>query len=806
MRETLRARLAKALPLAGGAQALGYNRVVRPSASASHARRIRLSGRVQGVGFRPYVYRLATSLGLAGSVANGPRGVTIEVAGPPAALDAFLERLPREAPPGALLEAVQVEGLEEPAALGQGFRIQRSEPASDARLGLVQADLVPCASCLADLRRPGDRRYRYPFTSCAECGPRFSIVEGLPYERSRTTLRSFPLCGACQAEYEDPSQRRFHAESISCPSCGPRLVAWRAGERAAEGAAALDAARATLLGGGVIALKGLGGWQLVCSAERAEAVARLRRWKGRPSKPLALMAPSLAALRRELSPSALEERALSSPAGPIVLLAGRPGPAVCAGVAPGLTLFGVMLPSTALHHLVSADLGLWLVVTSGNLEGEPTLTDDLEARRVLGPGVDLLLGHGLEIARRADDSLVRAAAGELVLLRRGRGWAGLPLRCEGGPLPLSLALGGHLKATLALGREHEVWVSAHLGDLEGPAARAAHAALARELSRGEPSATLACDLHPDYASTRLAEGLGRPLARIQHHEAHALSVWGERAAGQPALAIVWDGSGWGPDGTIWGGEAFLLRRPLVTRCARLRPFRLPGGVQAIREPRRAAFGLLHALGGVELIEALAPRLECLSCFSAGERALLARALARDLNAPWTSSVGRLFDAVAALLGLSLRSDYEAEAALRLELCARGSGRDAYPLPLLEPARDEPRGGESRGGAPPQLDWAPLVHALLADLEAGSERGLIAARFHRALAAGIVELARWAKQPLVLLGGGCFQNARLLEEVSRGLGAAGFRVAWPRELPPNDGGLALGQLVGSAWAQERAACV
>jgi hydrogenase maturation protein HypF len=764
---------------------------VRPSPSTRKAHRILLSGTVQGVGFRPYVYRLASALELEGQVANGPEGVTIEVCGPRASVEAFLERLPEEAPQGARIGSLAVEPLEAPEDLGPGFRIQPSRPG--ARLGLVQADLVPCPSCLEDLHRPGDRRYRYPFTSCAECGPRFSLVDGLPYERARTTLRRFPLCPDCQAEYEDPSQRRFHAESISCPSCGPQLQAWGAAE--AKGAA-LTRALETLAGGGLIALKGLGGWQLACLAKSAEAVARLRRFKGRPRKPLALMAPDLAAVQRELSPSRLEERALTSPAGPIVLLEGRPGDAVCEGVAPGLSLFGVMLPSSALHHLLAGDLGRWLVVTSGNLEGEPTITDDLEARRVLGRGVDLVLGHDLAIARRADDSLVRVAAGHVVLLRRGRGWAGLPLRCEGGPLPLSLALGGHLKSTLALGREGEVWVSSHLGDLEGPSAREAQAELVREVLSAEPSATLACDLHPDYASTRLAEGLARPLTRVQHHEAHALSVWGERAGGEPALAIAWDGSGWGPDGTIWGGEAFLLRRPHVERCARLRPFRLPGGVQAIREPRRAAFGLLHALGGEELLEALAPELTCLSSFSPPERALLARALARDLNAPWTSSVGRLFDAVAALLDLCQRSSYEAEAALALELCARGPGDRAYPLPLVErPA------GELRW-----LDWAPLIRALLADLAAGAGRELVAARFHRSLAAGIVALARWAEQPLVLLSGGCFQNARLLEEVSRGLSQAGFRVAWPRELPPNDGGLGLGQLVAGAWAQERAECV
>jgi hydrogenase maturation protein HypF len=585
------------------------------------------------VGFRPHAYRIAREFGLAGWVRNDGGGVRIEVEGPAAALEDFASALIERAPRSASVEDVARQELE---PLGEsGLEIRQS--AQEGTAVGVQADLAPCAECVRELLDPGERRYRYPFTSCTQCGPRFSILEGLPYDRAKTTMRGFPLCADCRREFDDPGDRRFHAQPLACPACGPRLRL-----QDTEGNEALAAALTRLTEGELLALKGRGGYQLVCRADADEAVERVRAFKRRPDKPLALMVRDLPGARAlcELEPG--EEELLGAPSAPIVLLRRRADAAVAAGVAPDLATLGLMLPATPLHLLLS-EVGP-LVVTSANRSGEPMWIDDDEAATALAPHVDALLVHDRPIANLLDDSVARWAAGRPLLLRRARGYVPLAIPLgELAPAQPVLAHGGHLKATVAVSEGTNAWVSQHVGDLDSPRTREAYEeveATLLGLRRLDPS-TACCDLHPDYGTTRHAEAQGRALIRVQHHEAHVLAVLAEHGRSRDALGIAWDGTGYGEDGTVWGGEALAITATGCERVARLRPFPLPGGEQAVREPRRAALGLLWALDEAADGEG---RAATYGAFSDEERRVLEQALRRGVNAPPTSSVGRLFDA------------------------------------------------------------------------------------------------------------------------------------------------------------------
>lgn len=758
--------------------------MAQPAARTAVRRvRIAVGGAVQGVGFRPYVYRLASALGLAGSVRNGPAGVEIDVEGAEEAIAGLVEGL-RGAPPPARVEGVDYAWLAPTGACGFVIAASATGPGS----ALPLPDLAPCAACLAELHDPADRRFGYAFVSCSQCGPRYSLIASLPYDRERTAMAAFSLCAACAAECADPASRRFHHQANACPVCGPRLTLCDAGGAVlAEGEAAIAAAVRLLRDGGILALKGVGGFQLLTDARDAAAVARLRLRKRRPHKPLAVMFADLAALRAVCRVSSAEQALLESPAAPIVLLDRVPGvpdmtSTLPANLAPGSPRLGAMLPSTPLHALLLERLGFPVVATSGNVSGEPLCARNAEALERLGGIADAFLLHDRDILQPVDDSVMQLAAGRPQVLRLARGLAPLAL---GGDEVAVLALGGHLKNALAVGGAGRIVAGPHIGDLDSdPAlARFDAAMLALPgLSGVEPQA-LACDVHPEYASSLRAAADPRPRQAVQHHHAHVAAVLAEHGLDGEVLGVAFDGTGLGDDGMLWGGEFLYGDSGQVRRVAWLRPFPLPGGERAAREPRRSALGLLYSAYGPDLDG------ETLD-FADGERRLLLQALQRGVNAPPTGSVGRLFDAVAALLGLCQVMSFEGQAAQALQAAAeRVPAQMPYPLDLV---------GDGDGW---QIDWRPMLMALRRERATGHAVPVIAARFHATLAALVVRVAHRLRARRVVLAGGCFQNRRLLAETRTVLERAGIAVWWPQRLPPGDGALAVGQ---AAVAQARLA--
>jgi hydrogenase maturation protein HypF len=745
--------------------------------------RLQVRGAVQGVGFRPFVYRLAGSLGLTGFVQNSTEGVTIEVEGPRATVEEFQARLWAEQPPRAAMAEVVSEDVPFQSAIG--FRIRSSAPAG-SHTAPVLPDAATCPDCLSEILDPGNRRYRYPFTNCTNCGPRYSIVLDLPYDRERTTMASFVLCDACRREYESPDDRRFHAEPIACPECGPRLELSDArGRVLALRDEALLAAAASLRAGGIVAVKGIGGFHLLVDARDETAVRELRRRKRREAKPLAVMGPSLAWARGACFVEDAEARLLSSSAAPIVLLRPRPG-AVAPAVAPGSPSLGVMLPYSPLHHLLLRELGFPVVATSGNVSDEPMCVDGVEALARLAGIASLFLLHDRPIAHRVDDSVVRLIAGRPMLVRRARGYAPSGV-ARVKALPPALALGGHHKNSVALAVGDEVVLSPHVGDLDTAAGLLGHrdvVAALRRFHEVEPR-VVACDLHPDYASSHEARDSGARVIAVQHHHAHLLAAMADHGLNPPVLGFAWDGSGYGPDGTIWGGETLLVRDDGFVRVASLRRFPLPGGEKAVLEPRRAALGALFAILGDRVFDD--PRWRKLCHFRTEEALVLRRMLARGLNCPLTSSAGRLFDAVAALAGLPAIVTFEGQAAMGLEAVLSTAGPGAgYPFSL-----------EAQEGGGLTVDWGPLLTSVLADSASGEPAADISLRFHRTLAHVIVAVAERLSARRVVLTGGCFQNRTLAEWAIAGLRHAGMEPFWHERIPPNDGGLAVGQLLAAA---------
>ncbi len=763
--------------------------------------RIAVRGAVQGVGFRPFVFRLAEDLAVSGWVRNSTLGVSIEVEGRRPVLDVFRARLAAELPPRAAIHSLEASWLD---AVGHaGFQILDSVR-EGAISALVLPDLAMCDDCRREILDPANRRYRYPFTNCTNCGPRFSIIESLPYDRANTSMRHFTMCGACRREYHDPHDRRFHAQPNACPHCGPRLAVWDVtGEVIAEQDAALHAAAAAIRAGDIVAVKGLGGFHLMCDAGNAAAIGHLRKRKHRDEKPFAVMHPDLATVRRHCLVADAEARLLTSPESPIVLLARRADAAdgLAPSLAPGNPNLGVMLPYTPLHELLVRDVGGPVVATSGNQSDEPICTDEHDAIERLATIADLFLVHDRPIVRHVDDSIVRIVLDRELVLRRARGYAPLPIPIKHLSPPV-LAVGAHLKNTVALASGTDIIVSQHIGDLESAEASAAFVKVLTDLPHLYEVAPVAvvADLHPDYRSTRHAASLGLPVSHVQHHVAHVAACMAENELDGPALGVAWDGTGYGLDGTVWGGEFFAVNGGSFTRVACLRPFQLPGGDRAIREPRRSALGALHAIASE--IAIVGPSLTA-GAFSPSEQALLIEAMARGVNAPVTTSAGRLFDAVASIAGLRQRASFEGQAAMDLEFAIAPGVNDAYPFALTEDGRQFAIGSWQA----PRLviDWAPMVRAILDDAAGAVAVGVIAARAHNTMVEMMVATASFFGQAAVVLSGGCFQNRYLTEQAVTRLRRAGFRPYWHQRIPPNDGGIALGQIAAYLRAKESLLC-
>jgi len=746
------------------------------------AQRVHVTGVVQGVGFRPFVWTLARRCDLRGWVRNNASGVDIVIEGADDDVGRFLRELRAGGPPRARIDTIETNAA--PSSGHTEFEILESKREPNAALP-VSADLATCAACLAELRSPADRRHRYPFLNCTDCGPRFTIVRDIPYDRERTTMAAFAMCADCRREYEDPSDRRFHAQPVACPACGPHVWLEIDGRLDCDRDDAVRATRHRLARGEIVAIKGLGGFHIACDAASPEAVARLRDRKHREGKPLALMGRDLATIERHAVVSDSARELLESVARPVVLLPARAPSAIAPGVAPGRSEHGFMLPYTPLHHLlVEAEAGFpdVLVMTSANLSDEPIVYRNEDARTRLAPIVDAILLHDRPIHVRADDSVVAVHRGRPYPFRRARGYAPLPVR-----LPFSgprvLAFGGDLKNTFCLTREGQAFLGPHIGDLEyheNTCALEEATEHYERLFRVAPD-VIACDLHPDYHSTRRAlERAARdelPVIPVQHHHAHVAACMAEHGLGRDerVIGVALDGTGYGPDGTIWGGEFLVAGYRGYERVAHLDCIALPGGDAAIRRPYRVALSWLRHVG-LEWTADLAPVREA----DDDELELLASQLDARINTPLTSSAGRLFDAVSSLLGICHRATYEGQAGSELEAAAATDETDAYVFACS---------GEV-------IDPAPVLLALVEDLRRGIATPVISARFHRGVATMTVEVCRRLAtahgMTRVALTGGVWQNRLLLELTVPRLSEAGLDVLVHEQVPANDGGLALGQ--------------
>ncbi len=774
-----------------------------PVSSNDTRLRVIIRGAVQGVGFRPFVYRLAAEAELRGWVSNASQGVFIEVEGPKESLDAFLLRLGRDKPPRSSIHSLEASFLD-PVGF-TGFAIKESDE-SGPKTTLVMSDIATCPDCLREIFDISNRRYLYPFTNCTNCGPRFTIIEALPYDRPNTSMKKFPMCPACNREHQDPEDRRFHAQPNACPVCGPRVELWDAKGRqiAVHRQAIINAVKA-IRAGNIVAVKGLGGFHLMVDARNEQSVRELRKRKNREEKPMAIMVPTAEAAKALCTVSDLEERLLLSPEAPIVLLEKKPGvqssrfqvqspgPAtttlnpeprtlnlVAPSVAPNNPYLGILVPYTPLHHILMRDLGFPVVATSGNLSDEPICTDEHEALKRLNGMADVFLVHDRPIVRHVDDSIVRVMLGRELVLRRARGYAPLPV-----PVPAEehsiLAVGAHLKNTIALHTGGNAFVSQHIGDLATEESFSSFRAVINDFQKlyETQPAEIACDLHPDYLSTKFARASGIPIHEVQHHYAHVASCMAENELTGTVLGVSWDGTGLGTDGTVWGGEFLLTEGNSFKRAAMLRQFRLPGGEQAIKEPRRTAIGLLHGLYGDSVYGYTF--LQPIAHTPPPALTIIQQMLSKGVNSPITSSVGRLFDAVASITGLRQAIRFEGQAAMELEFVLAGIRCDeSYTVEISE-------------GKPLVVDWAPMMFEIVEDLHENVAVGLISAKFHNTLAEIVLSVARIIREPRVVLTGGCFQNKYLTERTIRRLESEGFKPYWHQRIPPNDGGIALGQI-------------
>jgi hydrogenase maturation protein HypF len=756
--------------------------------------RITVRGVVQGIGFRPFIYRLAHEHELAGWVRNTSGSVEIEVEGEEAAVARFVEEIRVSAPPMAKVDEVTSSPI--PHQGYAGFKIIESHP-EPRQYQLVSPDIATCEACRQEVFSPGDRRHRYPFTNCTNCGPRFTIIEDIPYDRPLTTMKRFTMCPECQKEYDDPLDRRFHAQPNACPVCGPNLTLVDAQGVLAGGKDTIRSAASLLRQGKILAIKGLGGFLLACDATDSGAVKTLRERKHRPSKPLAVMMSSIQEIRRHCMVSPEEERLLLSPQSPIVLLKWQSEESsICPEVAPNLKYLGVMLPYTPLHHLLMSEAGCPLVMTSGNLSEEPIAKDNDEALRRLGGIADYFVLHNRDIYAKFDDSVCIVEKDVPRVVRRARGYAPYPFTLPFDPRQI-LACGAEEKNTFCLTRDRHAFVSQHIGDMENEETLEHFEKtidLYKKLFRIEPE-VIAYDLHPEYLPTKYALELkakssGLRFVAVQHHHAHIASCMVENSVQQPVIGVAFDGTGYGSDGTIWGGEFLVADFRGFRRVGHLEHVPMPGGAAAIKKPYRMALGYVHALLGPDFP---LHGLPILGPLDAGEHVVVARQMDRRVNSPLTSSAGRLFDAVSALAGVRSEIDYEAQAAVELEMLAdeNQNATAAYPFSLV----DEDGCMVVKLGA--------LVGAVIEDVKQGVPASTVSMKFHRTMASMIVDVCRAIAEKtggkVVALSGGVFQNRLLFRLAVHGLRAEGFEVLTHRLVPCNDGGISLGQAAIASFA-------
>ena len=764
--------------------------------------RIEIQGAVQGVGFRPFVYRLASELRLNGWVVNDSRGVEIEIEGPADRVATFRQRLESEVPPRALILEVYHDTFEPRGS--SDFRILESNNRG-SKTAVMLPEISTCSECLAEVVNPNDRRYAYPFTNCTNCGPRFTIIENLPYDRPNTTMRLFQMCPHCQAEYDDPDNRRYHAQPNACPKCGPQLeILDRNGSTRGHSLDALNLAAEALNRGEILAIKGLGGFHLMVDARSETAIGRLRRRKMRYEKPLALMVRDRAQAAEICTATETEIELLSSAEAPIVLLRRRPSAEIATAVAPDNPRLGLMLPYSPLHHLLLHRIEYPVVATSGNLSDEPICIDNREAVERLSGIADLFLVHDRPITRHCDDSVVHFVEDLPQPIRRARGLAPMPIILDR-PAPEIVAVGGHLKNVVALSKDDKVFLSQHIGDMETVEAREAFEAVLRDFLRiyeAKPVA-VAHDLHPDYPTSQWARDhfailVDAPssavsgLIGVQHHHAHLASCLVDNQVTDRCLGVIWDGTGFGSDGTIWGGEFLQGNAQGFARCGRLRPFSLPGGDAAVREPNRSALALLWEIWGADALGRtdLAP----LQSFGENDLTLIDRMLSQRINCPTTTSAGRLFDAVAALLDLRQQAAFEGQAAMMLEFVASETEDGSYPFDLRTVTADHATETTTRVV---ELDWEPMIRQILEDIRFGIGTDIVAAKFHNALVDAIEAVALEIGDSTIALSGGCFQNRLLVERTARRLRSRGLEVLTHHQVPCNDGGISLGQVAVAA---------
>jgi hydrogenase maturation protein HypF len=750
---------------------------------------IHIEGAVQGVGFRPFIYRLATESGLKGKVWNDGQGVDIEVEGPAENLEEFLVRIPKEKPPRAVIHAIEYQWI--PPNGYKDFQIIESQSSAELNVWILP-DIATCDECLREVFDPSDRRYLYPFTNCTNCGPRYSIIHTLPYDRRNTTMHSFTMCPACQAEYEDPLNRRYHAQPNACPVCGPKVfLTDRQGKILSDGSESMQATVELLTKGYIVALKGIGGFQLLADATNDQVVRRLRERKHRPAKPFALMVPDIFMAEIIAELNSQEKFWLTSPEAPIVIVKKRQRSEIniSESVAPDNPTLGIMLPCSPLHHIIMKLLQQPVIATSGNVSEEPICYRNEEALERLGKIADYFLLNDRPIVHPVDDSVMKIVNGKPLMIRRARGFAPLPFQMDS-DMEDVLAVGGHLKDTVSIARRNMIFVSQHIGDLDNAETLQHFDAIQKhllEIYQVRPVAVLH-DLHPDYNSTGYVQETYSNLSKIpvQHHQAHFFSVLAEHNIPLPALGIIWDGTGYGEDGTVWGGEGFILDETGIRRVATFLPFGLPGGEIAIREPWRVALSLLHE-AKLNFIPA-----SWNGKLSSDMVRMTKQLLEKNIRCIPTSSAGRIFDGVSALCGLKLWNTFEGEAAIRLEYEAMKypENLSGYPFHFIRKRENDWI----------EVDWRPMMKQVVDDIIQKKEVPEIAARFHQTMVDIIIELIRAFSISNIVISGGCFQNSILIGSLEKQLEETHFQLYRPQMIPPNDGCISIGQIIRYQWLQ------